>query len=89
MYTQECKDFVAQRQPSQAPPPPLEMSLLTAARIAACLTAEPPKEDEATRRADYHFRDREERKSASEAQVVLWACAQLCTARNCAHDDGL
>jgi hypothetical protein len=68
--SQEYKDFVAERQRSQAPPPPPEMSLLTAARIAACLTAEPPKEDEATRRAGHNFRDREERKSASEAQVV-------------------
>jgi hypothetical protein len=68
--SQEYKDFVAERQRSQAPPPPPEMSLLTAARIALCLTAEPPKEDEATRRAGHNFRDREERKSASEAQVV-------------------
>jgi hypothetical protein len=68
--SQEYKDFVAERQRSEAPPPPPELSLLTAARIAACLTAEPPKEDEATRRAGYHFRDREERKSASVAQVL-------------------
>ena len=68
--SQEYKDFVAERQRSEAPPPPPELSLLTAARIAACLMAEPPKEDEATRRAGYHFRDREERKSASVAQVL-------------------
>ena len=71
--SQDYKDFVAERQRSQAPPPPPEMSLLTAARIAACLAMEPPKEDEATRRGRGYARDREERKSASAAQVVRQA----------------
>jgi hypothetical protein len=71
--SQEYKEFVAERQRSQAPPPPPEMSLLTAARIAACLAVEPPKEDEPTRWAGDHARDREERESASVAQVVRQA----------------
>ncbi len=66
--SQEYKDYVAERQLSQAPPPPPEMSLLTRARIVACLRAEPPEIDK-VRRSD-HFRDREERKSSSAAQVV-------------------
>ena len=62
------------------------MSLLTAVRIAACLTTEPPKEDEATRKAGHHFRDREERKSASVAQVVRRADREANGIRFC---DGL
>ena len=53
------------------------MSLLTAARIAACLAMEPPEEDEATRRGRGYARDREERKSASAAQVVRQAERQV------------
>jgi hypothetical protein len=49
------------------------MSLLTRARIVACLRAEPPEIDEVRRMAGDHFRDREERKSASAAQVVRQA----------------
>jgi hypothetical protein len=45
------------------------MSLLTRARIVACLRAEPPKID----KLGDHFRDKEERKSASAAQVVRQA----------------
>jgi hypothetical protein len=71
--SQEYKDFVEERQRSQAPPPPPEMSLLTAARIAACVTKELPKQDETTRRAGHHFRDREERTSATDAHVVRLA----------------
>ena len=84
--TPEYAEYVAERQRSQAPPPPPELSLLTAARIAACLTAEPPKEDEATRKAGHHFRDREERKSASVAQVVRRADREANGIRFC---DGL
>jgi hypothetical protein len=67
--SQEYKEYVAERQRSQAPPPPPEMSLLTRARIVACLRAEPPKID----KLGDHFRDKEERKSASAAQVVRQA----------------
>jgi hypothetical protein len=71
--SQEYKDYVAERQRSQAPPPPPEMSLLTSVRIVACLRAEPPEIDKVRRMAGDHFRDREERKSASAAQVVRQA----------------
>ena len=67
--SQEYKEYVAERQRSQAPPPPPELSLLTRARIVACLRAEPPKID----KLGDHFRDKEERKSASAAQVVRQA----------------
>jgi hypothetical protein len=60
--SQEYKDYVAERQRSQAPPPPPEMSLLTRARIVACLRAEPPEIDKVRRMAGDHFRHREERK---------------------------
>ena len=63
--SQEYKEYVAERQRS----PPPEMSLLTRARIVACLRAEPPKID----KLGDHFRDKEERKSASAAQVVRQA----------------
>jgi hypothetical protein len=69
--SREYEEFVAARQQSQMPPP--EMSLLTAARIATCLLAKQPEEDEATRRAGNHARDSEERTSASAAQVVRQA----------------
>ncbi len=39
--SQEYQEFVAERQQSQAQPP--EMPLITAARIAACLSAEQPE----------------------------------------------
>jgi hypothetical protein len=69
--SQEYKDFVAERQRLQPPPDSRpELSLLTAARIAACLAAEPPEEDEATRRAGEYARDRDGRERASAAQVV-------------------
>ena len=71
--SQEYKNYAAERQRSQAPPPPPELSLLTRARIVACLRAEPPKIDKLHRMAGDHFRDREERKSASAAQVVRQA----------------
>jgi hypothetical protein len=89
--SQDYKDFVAERQRSQAPPPPPEMSLLTAARIAACLAMEPPKEDEATRRGRGYARDREERKSASAAQVVRQAerqAAGIITTNGLPRNDG-
>ena len=69
--SQDYKDFVAERQRLQPPPDSRpELSLLTAARIAACLAAEPPEEDEATRRAGEYARDRDGRERASAAQVV-------------------
>jgi hypothetical protein len=89
--SQDYTDFVAERQRSQAPPPPPEMSLLTAARIAACLAMEPPKEDEATRRGRGYARDREERKSASAAQVVRQAerqAAGIITTNGLPRNDG-
>ena len=93
--SQEYKDFVAERQRSQAPaapPPPPEMSLLTAARIAACLAMEPPEEDEGTRRARGYARDNERRKSASAAQVVRRAerqAAGIITTNGLPRNDGM
>jgi uncharacterized protein (UPF0254 family) len=90
--SQDYKDFVAERQRLQAPPPPPEMSLLTAARIAACLGMEPPEEDEATRRARGYARDSEERKSATAAQVVRQAerlAAGIITTNGLPRNDGL
>ena len=89
--SQDYKDFVAERQRLQAPPPPPEMSLLTAARIAACLGMEPPEEDEATRRARGYARDSEERKSATAAQVVRQAerlAAGIITTNGLPRNDG-
>ena len=91
LNSQEYKDFIAECQRSQAPPPPPEMSLLTAARIAACLAMEPPEEDEATRRGRGYARDREERKSASAAQVVRQAerqAAGIITTNGLPRNDG-
>jgi len=90
--SQDYKEFVAERQRLQAPPPPPEMSLLTAARIAACLGMEPPEEDEATRRARGYARDSEERKSATAAQVVRQAerlAAGIITTNGLPRNDGL
>jgi hypothetical protein len=76
MQSEEYKAFFTERQRLQAQPPPPEMSLLTAARIAACLAMDPPKEDERARWEGDHARDREERMSASVAQVVRQADRQ-------------
>ena len=64
------KEFASERLLSQAPPPPPEMSLLTSARITACLAAEPPKEGQEARMARAAARDREEKTRASADQVV-------------------
>ena len=62
--TPEYAEYVAERQRSQAPPPPPEMpaapiaacqaSEPPAAPIAACQASEPPEEEEAARRAGDH-----------------------------------
>jgi hypothetical protein len=92
LQSKEYRELRAERQRLQAPPPPPEMSLLTAARIAACLGMEPPEEDEATRRARGYARDSEERKSATAAQVVRQAerlAAGIITTNGLPRNDGL
>jgi uncharacterized protein (UPF0254 family) len=91
LQSKEYRELRAERQRLQAPPPPPEMSLLTAARIAACLGMEPPEEDEATRRARGYARDSEERKSATAAQVVRQAerqAAGIITTNGLPRNDG-
>ena len=91
LQSKEYRELRTERQRLQAPPPPPEMSLLTAARIAACLGMEPPEEDEATRRARGYARDSEERKSATAAQVVRQAerqAAGIITTNGLPRNDG-
>ena len=64
------KAFAEERRRSQAQPPPPEMSLLTSARITACLAAEPPAEGQKARMARGAARDREAKTRASADQVV-------------------
>jgi hypothetical protein len=95
LNTQEYQDYVEAHQRSQMPPPLPEMSLLTAARIAAaagavCLTDESPEEDK-PRRMGYYARDIEERKTASAAQVVRKAdreAAHITSSEGLPRNDG-
>ena len=73
LKSKDYKTHCDEQKRLQAPPPPAELSLLTAALIAACVAAETPNEDAASRKEAGYAWDSAERKSASAAQVVRQA----------------